>query len=236
MNLHQPQSQAISHPHHQLIELISPFVRPLGYRIIDLEVQTHRQKILRIYIDYLETEADSSSCNPSSKRIGIEDCVQVSRALDEPLEKLTELDTLLKGGYELEVSSPGVNRALRLPIDFQNHAGCKVRIHVFRALTGEELGNLDYQQKNPKQKNFLGILKGVQTSSQGPHLSEDKVILSFPKTEKPQKKNLRRSQSPQNSFITTNSEEEVIISIPLPLISKANLEPDFDFEGSNERE
>ena len=118
-----------------------------------------------------------------------------------------------EGGYELEVSSPGIDRPLRTERDFEKFRGREIRVHTFRPLTAEETSNPVYQAKNPKQKNFLGTLKGIQ---------EGKVRIALNLTgghDKTQKKKKPSSE-------VTNSAEEV--AIPLPLISKANLEPTFD--------
>jgi len=208
-----------SQPHDQLIQLISPWVAPLGYQVIHIELQTHRQKVLRVYIDYPESS--------SEKTIGIEDCVQVSKVLDERLDQTPEVTGLLPSSYELEVSSPGVDRPLRTSNDFQRFAGREVRIHVFRPMTREELGNRVYQEKNPKQKNFLGTLIGFQ---------EGKVVLSVSSMSKGPKKAEKKSKATSKAKLETNSVEGNTVTIPLPLISKANLEPIFDFEGSDERE
>lgn len=253
-----PITTMIGHPHARLIELISPLIFPLGYRIIDLEIQSHRQKVLRIFIDFLEVSTEEKigpdhniqdsvgdkignqvgnqvDDKIEPRKIGIEDCVRVSKALDEPLDQIPEVGSLLSGAYELEISSPGINRALRMSGDFEKFAGSRVRIHVYRPLTGEELNNVNYQAANPKQKNFLGILSGFR---------ESKVVLSLALGEKKSKKESRpvkRAGVKKNDSLPTNSEEETLmneklIMIPLPLISKANLEPEFDFEGSDERE
>lgn len=205
--------------HERLIELISTWVSPLGFRIIYLELVAHHQKVLRIYIDHLE---------PSEKPISIEDCVQVAKALDAPLDQMKELDEAFsQGGYELEVSSPGINRPLRTVNDFEYFAGREARIHVFRPLSGDELENLEYQQKNPKQKNFLGILSGFQN---------DKVLLRLGPIGSYESQKLKRRNTVKKKELKTNSEEEIIIAIPLPLISKANLEPKVTFEESDESE
>lgn len=217
----------------QLMELLSPWISPLGYQIIHLEVQSHRQKTLRLYIDYIEQPKES---HRPVQSIGIEDCVKVSRALEEPIDQNPEIGALLPGAFELEVSSPGADRPLRSASDFTRFVGSDVRIHVFRPLTQEELGNGDYFEKNPKQKNFLGTLQG---------LKEDQVLLLIPssgstknqtKSGRGQIKSGKRSQAKGDASLTTNSVEGYEIKIPLPLISKANLEPHFDFEASDERE
>lgn len=207
------------HPHDHLIQLISPWVAPMGYQIIHLEVQTHRQKILRIFIDYLESDP--------KKTIGIEDCVQVSRALDERLDQIPEIEATFHGHYELEVSSPGVDRPLRTASDFERFTGRDVRIHVYRPLSGEELENSGYQEKNPKQKNFFGTLVG---------LKESKVVLLVSSNAKGSQKPEKKGKAFKTAVLKTNSVEGSEVKIPLPLISKANLEPQFDFEGSDERE
>lgn len=141
-----------SQPYSKVLEVIAQTIAPLGYEVVHLELQTHRNKILRLFIDRLE----------GTSAIGVEDCAKVSRALDEPLEVFPELDALFHGAsYELEVSSPGVDRPLRTRKDFGRFEGSEARIHTFRPLTGEETGNATYTAKNPKQKNFLGRLSGL---------------------------------------------------------------------------
>lgn len=237
----------------QLIHLINPLIVQLGYEVVYLEIINNRQRTLRIFIDFNETGLSHHSDSlPISleevpagspleaiplKTIGIEDCVKVTRALDEPLDQLPEVEALFKGPYELEVSSPGVDRPLRTPRDYERFLGKEARIHVYRPLSAEELNNANYQSRNPKQKNFFGILKGFR---------ENRVLLEVSNTspaeksalkhsgKKTQKKGKAGNGLEKNTLVPlTNSAEEV--AIPLPLISKANLEPRF-IEFGDERE
>ncbi len=198
----------------RLIEILTPLVSPMGYEIVYLEVQLNRQKVLRLFIDH----------QGETTGIGIDDCVKVTKALDEPLEGLKEVDAAFGGNpYELEVSSPGIDRPLRTEKDFIRFAGKEVRIHVFRPLTSSELGNEDYQSRNPKQKNFLGTLRG---------LDNGKVLIAVNLTGGHDKAGVKKKSKSKQ----TNSVEEGPlaaakanwVTIPLPLISKANLEPDFE--------
>lgn len=194
----------------RLIELISPLTERLGYEIVHLEIQTQRQKILRIFIDHVA---------PSDQAIGIQDCVKATHALDKQLEQMPEIDKLFgDSSYELEVSSPGIDRPLRLSKDYERFSGREVRIHLFRPLTSDEIGNAEYFSKNPKQKNFVGTLLGLR---------EDRVLLALPKTSG---KSSRKTASLTNSV----EKDQETVMIPLPLIAKANLEP--KFESWNERE
>jgi ribosome maturation factor RimP len=174
----------------RLLDALNGILSPLQYEVVHLEVQTHREKILRIFIDWTENL-------DSEKTIGIEDCAKVSKALDEPLEALAEVEALFKGtAYELEVSSPGVDRPLRREQDYLRFSGRKIRLNTFRPLNGEELGDAGYAAQNPRQKNFMGELLGLETQS---------VLL-------------------KSSIGGTR------IRIPLSLVAKANLDPEFDFE------
>jgi len=199
------------HPHEDLIQLVSEWIHPLGYQVVHIEVQTHREKTFRIFIDHLDLSAE--------KGIGIEDCVRVTRAIEETLDQSPDIEKTFNGSYELEVSSPGVDRPLRTLQDFERYANREIRIHVYRALTAEEVENALYHSKNPKQKNFLGKLLGLRG---------DKVALRI--TEKSGELSSKRSKPKQKALPDTNSVEGSEILIPLPLISKAHLEPQFDFE------
>ncbi len=138
----------------QLIDLIAPQVQPLGYEIVHIEIQTHKGRVLRIYIDRLTP----------GEAIGVEDCAKVSRTIDTFLDESAEVQALFKGTYDLEVSSPGVFRPLRTEKDFLRFRGQEVRIALFRPLSAEEMGNSDYHSRNPKQKNFIGVLHGFRNN------------------------------------------------------------------------
>jgi ribosome maturation factor RimP len=202
----------------KLIALISPLVEPMGYEIVYLEVN-QRQKTLRLFIDWTESSASSGA-------IGIADCVKVTRALDEPLDQMPEVDQAFGGGgYELEVSSPGIDRPLRTARDYEKFKGREVRVHTFRPLSGEEMGNTAYQAKNPKQKNFLGELQGLR---------EGRVLIALNPAggHDPTQAKTKKSKVTQKSTKSSKNSGEAdraasVVTIPLPLISKANLEPDF---------
>jgi len=174
---------------------LNEILAALGYEVVHVEAQTHREKILRLFIDW----ADNAD---SEKTIGIEDCAKVSRTLDEPLEGLPEIEGIFKGAtYELEVSSPGVDRPLRREQDYLRFSGRRIRLNTFRPLNAEELGNAAYAQQNPRQKNFMGELLGLELQS---------VVLK-------------------------SSIGDSKILIPLSLVAKANLDPEFDFEGKTSK-
>ena len=188
----------------QIIETkITEWIAPLGYDLVALEASTAGQRKLQLFIDR-KFDSNKDNKEQAAGTVGIEDCIAVTKAIDEPLDQLPETEKLFAGhSYELEVSSPGIDRPLRTEQDFTSFAGKMARIHVFRPLNAEEIGNAEYQAKNPKQKNFVGTLVGLQ---------EDKKLLIA-----------------LNPGTGKTGSEQPKVTIPLALVAKANLEPTFDF-------
>jgi ribosome maturation factor RimP len=74
---------------------------------------------------------------------GIDDLTRVSRQLSELLDQSPDVP----GPYTLEVSSPGINRALKKVEHFVRYAGKKVRVRTREPVEG--------------RRSFLGVLKEV---------------------------------------------------------------------------
>lgn len=199
-----PEKPSTAHIPSMLFDTLTPILEGIGYELVHLEMMNNRAKTLRVFIDVTEKREGG---------VGVEDCAAVSRALDEPLEAMKEIDAYFGGAYELEVSSPGIDRPLRRARDFEKFSGRDIRVHTFRPLTSEEIGNADYHSRNPKQKNFLGILGGMDTGTNSVKLT---ILASMGAASKGQK----NSKKP---------EKKDDILIPMTLISKANIEPDFSF-------
>ncbi len=104
----------------QLIELLEAPIRALGYELVDLEIRTGGQGLLRIYIDQEEG-------------INLDDCESVSRQLSA----LLDVEDPMRGRYVLEVSSPGLNRPLRTPEHFQRYCDHVVRVKLNQSLDGQ---------------------------------------------------------------------------------------------------
>lgn len=190
-----------------IISVLSPLVEPMGFEIVHAEAQLGRMGALRLFIDHAD---------PARGAIGIEDCAIVSRALDEALENHKVIDAIFKGPYELEVSSPGVARPLRRPKDFDRFSGHNVRITVARPLTETELANATFYKKYPKQKVFQGVLRGSYGEGAEVEVGIGKAVLK--KGQRPGKRAKEEAAKVER------------IHIPFAVISKAHLEPEFDFE------
>lgn len=91
------------------------------YELVDVEYVKERDWFLRIYID-----------KPGG--IGLDDCQEVSGLLDDKIEELG----VIKDRYILEVSSPGLDRALKKEKDFKREQGKQVDVTLYKAVNGEK--------------------------------------------------------------------------------------------------
>lgn len=92
------------------------------YELVDVEYVKEHDWFLRVYID-------------KEGGIGLDDCQEVSGLLDEKLEELN----IINDRYILEVSSPGLDRALKKEKDFKREMGKLVDITLYKAIDGEKM-------------------------------------------------------------------------------------------------
>jgi ribosome maturation factor RimP len=114
-----------------LKELVGPTVAALGYELVGVEYVSAGQATVRLYID---REAG----------ISLEDCERVSRQVGAVLD----VEDPIAGNYNLEVSSPGLDRPLFEPEHFRRFAGEPVRIRLATLVEG--------------RRKLTGVLRGME--------------------------------------------------------------------------
>ncbi|MHB1285688.1 MAG: hypothetical protein ACYCYP_03855 [Leptospirales bacterium] len=130
---------------------LSHILGPMGLLLHDLVLPGRKGGVLKVFVDHPE-------------RVSLDQLETVSRRISDLLDVLDPFS----GNYRLEVSSPGLDRVLRVPEDLLLHAGKHVKIK-----TKESVQN---------QKVFRGIIEGFSDgvlviSSQ---VGKDIVQESFP--------------------------------------------------------
>lgn len=132
-----------------------------GCLLYDLEmVGLGAGRTLRVYID-------------KEENIGIEDCSNVSRGLNEVLD---DGDIVPGGPYMLEVSTPGVDRHLKRLWHFEKVVGKKIWVRLKSAL--ETLGVDDKKWKTAKTLELpLNEVKDQQLSFTLDFQGEPKEVL-----------------------------------------------------------
>jgi ribosome maturation factor RimP len=95
-------------------EVVQPVLRDHGLTLVDLEWRGHRPRgVLRVFVD-----------KPGG--VGIDDCQRASRELGDALDAAA----LIEEAYDLEVSSPGLDRQLRKDREFRWALGKQVQCWV----------------------------------------------------------------------------------------------------------
>src|ERR1051326_9379570 len=85
-------------------DVVVPVVRHHGLTLVDLEWRGDRRRgILRLFVD-------------KAGGVGIEDCQRLSREVGD----LLEAEAVIEQAYDLEVSSPGLDRQLRKDREFRS--------------------------------------------------------------------------------------------------------------------
>jgi len=122
-------------------QIAAPLAAQEGLELIDVEIGGGGgRQALRLFID-------------KAGGVSLDDCSSVSRAVSAALD----VEDPIQGAYDLEVSSPGLDRPLKTPEHFRKFAGSKVRIRTFGPVPGCE-----------DRKTFVGILNGYE---------EDQVVV-----------------------------------------------------------
>jgi len=113
-------------------EELEPALAAMGFELIEVEFGQHgSRELLRLFIDKPEG-------------VTIDDCALASRQMSAVLD----LSDFIDSKYTLEVSSPGIDRPIRKPEDFERYAGERVKVSTFAAVDG--------------RRKFKGILQGCE--------------------------------------------------------------------------
>ena len=95
-----------------LWELLEPVVTGMGFELVEIEFNSHpKNKVLRLYID-------------KEGGVVIENCTEVSRQVSAVIDVEDPID----GFFNLEVSSPGLDRPLTKIVDFRHRIGENVKL------------------------------------------------------------------------------------------------------------
>ncbi|HBG45459.1 MAG TPA: ribosome maturation factor RimP [Deltaproteobacteria bacterium] len=101
-------------------QLAQPVADGLGLELVDVSFASeHGRRVLRVYID-----------KPGG--ITVHDCEQVSREFSTILD----VEDPIPQSYNLEVSSPGLDRPLKTERDFARYAGRRAKIKTMEAIDG----------------------------------------------------------------------------------------------------
>ena len=131
--------------------IIAPSLEEMGYEIVRVQMQEGHRKILQIMLD----RADDTE-------ISIDDCERASRQISA----LMDVEDPIAGNYNLEVSSPGIDRPLTRKKDFERYKGFDAKIALLMPQNG--------------RKRFSGALGEVKEETVMITLSENGEEVELP--------------------------------------------------------
>ncbi len=103
-------------------DIAKPLADELGLVLWDVRFQKEGVNwYLRIIVDREDRPVD------------IDDCVNMSHAIDEPLDRLDPIEQ----SYSLQVQSPGIERELTRDFHFEKYLGEKIMVKFIHALNGK---------------------------------------------------------------------------------------------------
>ncbi len=113
--------------------LVRPIVEAAGMELVEVEYKKqYGTPTLTIYID-------------KEGGVSLDDCEKIHRLIDEPMDELDPTDGV---AYNLNVSSPGLDRPLKTERDFKRKIGEKVEVSLYAPVDGK--------------KKFIAILDGIE--------------------------------------------------------------------------
>lgn len=152
-------------PAQRVAALVEPVLDDMGFRLV-------RVKMTGPTLQIMAERPDGT--------FSIDDCEQVSRAISP----LLDVEDPISSRYQLEVSSPGIDRPLVRPSDFEIWAGHELKVEMavpvagrkrFRGeLEGYHDGEVRLFIENPEGGNREPVLVGVPFAD----ISEAKLVLT----------------------------------------------------------
>ena len=112
--------------------LVTPALEAMGFTVVRVRLAGQPERTLQIMVEPLD-----------GSTVTVDACGKISHAISA----LLDVEDLFKGAYSLEISSPGIDRPLVKPADFERFAGHVAKIETRRPLDG--------------RKRFRGRLLGI---------------------------------------------------------------------------
>lgn len=116
----------------EIAAVVEPAIEDLGFRLVRVQVSGRDGKTVQIMAE-----------RPDGT-ITIDDCETISRQVSP----LLDVHDVVAGSYRLEISSPGIDRPLVRPSDFESWAGNEVKIELKEFVDG--------------RKRYRGTLEGYE--------------------------------------------------------------------------
>ena len=112
--------------------LVEPAIEAMGFELVRIRLTGDQRRVLQVMAE-----------PHASPTMTVDNCAALSRTISA----LLDVEDPIPGEYVLEVSSPGIDRPLVKPKDFERFAGYEIKLEAARVIDG--------------RRRFRGRLKGI---------------------------------------------------------------------------
>lgn len=116
-----------------ITKTIEPALTDMGYELVRVAINGAEMKTVQIMAERVDR-----------KDMTVDDCEEISHTASA----LLDVEDPFKGRWVLEVSSPGIDRPLVKPADYDRFKGEEAKVELINDIDG--------------RKRFKGILKGIE--------------------------------------------------------------------------
>jgi ribosome maturation factor RimP len=142
-----------------LEQVFEPVIEKAGFKMVRLRMLGGSARTLQVMAERPDGSMD------------VEGCATLSRALLD----FIETEDPVEGDYEIEVSSPGIDRPLTRLTDFARWAGHEAKIELDAPVPSTGEGLSDHQKS---RKRFRAVLMGLD--GQDVMIRADNADIKFP--------------------------------------------------------
>jgi ribosome maturation factor RimP len=115
-----------------IARMITPTIEAMGFELVRVQLSGNQRRTLQIMAEPQD-----------GRQMSVDDCADLSRAISAVLD----VEDPISEGYSLEVSSPGIDRPLTRPKDYERFAGHEAKVETNEPVAG--------------QKRFRGSIVGL---------------------------------------------------------------------------
>ena len=133
----------------RLAEIVTPVIEDMGFELVRLRLMGGNTKTLQIMAERPEGG------------IEVDECAQISTAVSAILD----VEDPITDAYDLEVSSPGIDRPLTRLKDFETYEGYEAKLETHELIDG--------------RKRFRGVLAGIEGGEVLVNVDEGTIGLQF---------------------------------------------------------
>ena len=117
----------------KVADLVDPTLKAMGYRLVRVRMVGSQNKTMQVMAERVD-----------EVNMTVEDCALISREVSNILDVVNPVEE----AYSLEISSPGIDRPLVSPSDFDRYSGFDAKIEMVNTIDG--------------RKRFKGQLLGIK--------------------------------------------------------------------------